>query len=280
MTYLCRNWTWYHSCTGRSCGSKGPGTGGRPKAGAREMLSFLRRWLGTVEPRPKGPLEGEDPAVTLERTLGILERELAEAGESLGAVAAIRRDLEMRRTRADEMVARLTGQAERAIALGRDDLARQALAARWKAERSRDELQESLAEVDRQQAALEAARDALRQKTEQFRARKAEMDARLSAAEAQLRLQEAMASVSGEVAAVTRAQGRLEEHLEATRARTEALAELAPLGTAIGGQEDPLEREIAHLERAQRVDREMARLKQETMAEKDANEAREGQGEG
>ena len=42
----------------------------------------------------------------------------------------------------------------------------------------------------------------------------------------------------------------------------------------------PLEREIAHLERAQRVDRELARLKQEAMAEKVANEASNGTMEG
>ncbi len=111
-------------------------------------------------------------------------------------------------------------------------------------EHRHDELQETLAEVDNQQAALEAVRESLRQKTEQFRARKAEVEARLSAAGTRLRLQEAMASVSQDVEAVTRAQGHLEERLDSTRARPEALAELAPLGTGVGGQEDPLEREI------------------------------------
>ncbi len=244
------------------------------------MLDFLRRFFRAAGPEPARQLEEEDPRVTLAQRLQTLDRELAEAGESLRAVAAIRRDLEMRRTRTDELVARHTGQAERAVALGRDDLARQLLAARWEAEKRRDELQESLAEVNRQQEALEAAREALRQKTEQFRARKAEMDARLSAAETRIRLQEAMASISEDVAAVARAQGHLEEQLEATRARTDALAELAPRGATIGGEEDPLEREIARLERAQRVDRELDRIKQEATAEKDASEAREGKREG
>ena len=244
------------------------------------MLDFLRRFFGVAKPTPDRQPEEEDPRVTLARRLQTLDRELADAGESLRAVAVIRRDLEMHRTRADETLARHSGQAERAVALGREDLARQALAARWEMERRRDELQESLSEVDRHQAALEAARESLRQQTEQFRARKAEMDARLSAAETRIRLQEAMASVSQDVAAVTRAQGHLEEHLEATRARAEALAELAPRGVSMGDQEDPLEREIAHLERAQRVDREMARLKQEAMVEKDGNEATNGTREG
>lgn len=244
------------------------------------MLGFLRRFFGTAKPDPDRQVEEEDPGVTLARGLAGLERELAEAGESLRAVAAIRGDLEMRRTRADEMVACHTGQAERALALGREDLARQLLAARWEAEQRRDELQESLAEVNRQQEALEAAREALRHKTEQFRARKAEMDARLSVAETRIHLREAMASISEDVAVVARAQGHLEEQLEATRARTDALAELAPRGAAIGGEEDPLEREIARLERAQRVDRELDRIKQEATAEKDASEAREGKREG
>ncbi len=242
------------------------------------MLDFLRRVFGNTKPAP-GPgrrVEEEDPSVTVERSLAGLERELAQADESLRAVAAMRSDLAVRRAQVDEAIAHHAGQAERALPLGREDLARQALALRWEMERRRNEMDESLAEVDRQEAALEAARDALRQKVEQLRVRKVEMDARLAAADAQVRLREVMASVPGDIAAVTRAQERLDEHVEATRARAEALAGLSPQGSDVGGQGDSLERQIRDLERARRVDVELERIKREALAEKGVSAAEEG----
>ncbi|MCL4533630.1 MAG: hypothetical protein M1370_00505, partial [Bacteroidetes bacterium] len=151
-----------------------------------------------------------------------------------------------------------------------------ALALRWEMERRRNEMDKSLAGVDSQQTALEAARDALRQKVEQLRVRRVEMDARLAAAGAQVRLREVMASVPGDIAAVTRAQERLDEHVGTARVRAEALAELTPRGGDVGGQGDSLERQIRDLERAHRVDLELERVKQEALAEKGVSVAEEG----
>jgi phage shock protein A len=146
-------------------------------------------------------------------------------------------------------------------------------------ERRRNELEESLGGVDHQTAALEAARDALHQKVEQFRVRKVEMDARLAAADAQIRLREVMASAPGDVAAVTRAQERLGEHVEAMRAQAAALGELTLRSGDVGTQPHPLEREIRDLERARRLELELERIKQEALAEEGITAADEGKEE-
>lgn len=242
------------------------------------MLDFLRRVFGNTKPAPGSGrrVEEEDPGVTVERTLAGLERELGQADESLRTIAAMRSDLAVRRTQVDEAIAHHAGQAGRALPLGREDLARQALALRWEMERRRSELEESLAGVDRQQIALEAARDALRQKVDQLRVRRVEMDARLAAADAQIRLREVMASAPVDIAAVTRAQERLEEHVGTARVQAEALAGLAPGGPDVGGQGDSLERQIRDLERAHRVELELERIKREALAEGGVSAAEEG----
>ena len=102
------------------------------------------------------------------------------------------------------------------------------------------------------------------------------MDARLAAADAQIRLREVMASAPVDIAAVTRAQERLEEHVGTARVRAEALAGLAPGGPDVGGQGDSLERQIRDLERARRVDVELERIKREALAEKGVSAAEEG----
>ena len=220
-------------------------------------------------------MKEEDPGVSVERTLADLERELRQADDSLRAVAAMRSGLSMRRARADEAVALHSGQAERALSLGSEELARQALALRWDMERRRGEVEESLAEVDRQAAALEGARDALRQKVEQLRVRRVDMDARLAAADEQIRLRQVMDSVPRSIDAISRARERPVDHEAAAPPLGEARAGLTSRDGA-EGEGGSLERQIRDLERARRVDLELERIKREALAETDASLAEEG----
>ncbi len=186
-------------------------------------------------------------------------------------MAATRRTLEAQEAEAGEVVARHAEQAERALALGREDLARQALALRWAGEQRRGELAKGLTELVGQQAALESARDGLRQKLEGLRAQQAEIGARMAAAEARLRLRQVMDSASSEVAAIARAQERMEEQVTTRTARADALEEV---GSLYSGSGDPLEREIRRLERSHRVEQALERIRREALAERGSGEPR------
>lgn len=232
-------------------------------------MDLFRRLFG-AQPQPRPPSGAEeDPHATLRHTIAAMERELARADASLRAVDAVRRDLDSRRARLEDTAIRYGDQAERALKVGHEELARQALALRSEVDRQVEQLDETRQEVLRQQAALEGARDDLRLRLEEIRSRQAELGTRLAAAEAQLRLREAVAA-SDDTTTAGRAVERLESRLEETRARAGALEELAPAEGNRQGNGDTLEQELNRLERAQRVDRELERIRLEAIAERNA----------
>jgi len=226
------------------------------------MQNLWRRLRGTAQSKAQRELAA-DPMATLTRGLASLERELAQAEQSLRAIAAVRHDADLRRAEAGETADRYVGQARRALAVGREDLARQALALSREAEQKRKEMEANDAEIARQQAALEAARDGLRRQIEELRARRATAGASLAAAEAQLRVREAMAATADDVAAMGRSLERLDEQTLGAQARAEALAELA------GGEAGPLEQELRRLERRQRLEQDLERVKREALARRE-----------
>jgi len=224
------------------------------------MFEFIDRLFGSAGAKVNPGPEEEDPRVTLSRGTDLLKGELAQAEESLRAVAAMKGDMERRRDEAGDAAERHARQAERAMGMGREDLARQALALRWEAERRREELERGVSEVDRQQTNLESARDELRQRLERMLARQVEMGARMTVAEAQIQLREATSAVR-EKGEVNQMQRSLDQRV--------ITADKEAWSLPAAGDTDPgerLEREIRGLERDRRVQSELERLKREAIA--------------
>ncbi|MHB1415112.1 MAG: PspA/IM30 family protein [Chloroflexota bacterium] len=230
------------------------------------MFDFLRRLFGAEQTTRRNQEAQADPHKILAQAVAGLEADLAEAQRSLRAVEATRRALETRRAGLRQGAEEREWQAERALAVGREDLAKQALAMAQGARQEEEEVAANIAEVVDQQAGLESARDSLQRRLTDLRARRAELAGRLAAATAELQTREAVADDSANSAAVARAMEQIEDRVEGVQARAGALGELDGRGGGAIGGADALEGEIRTVERARRVERELARVRQEALA--------------
>ena len=174
----------------------------------------------------------------------------------------------MQEAQLQQAVVKLTGQAQQAIAAGRDDLARTALERKNVAQTEVESLGRQVAELADQQEKLVDSERKLRLKIEAFRTRKETIKAQYSAAEAQVRISEAATGVGGEMADVGLAMQRAIDKTENMRARAGAVQELEAAGTfedltALGSGQDDIDRQLARLSNSSAVDDELAKLKAE-----------------
>ena len=206
----------------------------------------------------------EDPRETLDYSYQRQLELLQKVRRGVADVATSRKRVELQATQLNSEVDKLTLSAQRALEQGREDLAREALT-------RKSGLQQQLADLQQQHAALQAeeeklirASTRLQAKVDAFRTRKETIKATYSAAEAQTRINEAFSGMSEEMGDVGLAIQRAEDKTLQMQARASAVDELL----ASGALEDPsgtyksdIERELDALASDSQVENELAALK-------------------
>lgn len=211
----------------------------------------------------------EDPREVLDYAYDQQQEMLGEVRRGLVEVATAKRQLQQQMRRLEDRIPRLDEQARRALALGREDLAVQALNRRETAAAELGDLQRQIDEVAEEERRLAAAQQALAARVDEFRGRRQVMSARYTAAEAQVRAKEALTGVSDELTELGKALGRAEEKTERMRARAsaiDALIDLGALDLPLGG-DDAVERELRRAQAERTVAERLAALKAELAAE-------------
>jgi phage shock protein A len=206
----------------------------------------------------------EDPRQVLDYAYGQQQEMLINLRRGLVDVATSKHQLEQQARKLDERIPRLDDQARRAIAAGRDDLARVALERKRTAVAEVEGLNRQIAEVEADKQRLSAQERALQVRIEQFRTHRDVVSARYSAAEAEVRVKESLAGVSGELAQLGMAVGRAEEKADRLQARARAIDSLVDIGalpSAGGG--DFVEAELVRIAAGTEIDEELARIKSE-----------------
>src|SRR2546422_4971508 len=152
-------------------------------------------------------------------------------------VAPAKQQLEQQAQRLESRIPPLDDQARRAVAAGRDDLARVALERKQLALNEMEGLTKQVAEVEADKHRLAGQERTLQVRIEQFRTHRQVVSARYTAAEAEVRLKESLAGVSGELAELGMAVGRAEEKAERLQARAKPIDTLGDLAAfpAVGG---------------------------------------------
>src|SRR3954451_22659461 len=168
----------------------------------------------------------EDPGETLdysyERQLELLQN----VKRGIADVVTAKKRLEMQEAQLQQSVVKLETQAREAVAAGREDLARQALAreaGRQEQWQSRDQQAEQL---QQQQDKLVASEKALSAKVEACRTQKETIKAQYSAAKAQVRIGEAATGIGEQMADTGLAIQRAKDKTEQMQARASAIDEL------------------------------------------------------
>jgi phage shock protein A len=205
----------------------------------------------------------EDPRSSLNYSLHRLEDNQRAINNSLVEVLAAKKNMHAQRSQLEGNLNRLDDQALTAVQAGRDDLARKAL------ERKQD-LMLRLPDLERNIELLEVQVDYLRQgqvelerKTNQLRMKKEELQSMYQASQAQLRVREALSGISADLADVGTTIQRIEERIQAMRSRTEAIDYLVAQGALpdILNTGDDIDRQLLEVNRTQRIEEELARMK-------------------
>ncbi len=206
----------------------------------------------------------EDPRETLDYSYQRQLELLQKVRRGVADVATSRKRVELQANQLNTEVDKLNLAAQRALEQGREDLAREALT-------RKSGLQQQLADLQTQHAALQGeeeklvrASQRLQAKVDAFRTRKETIKATYSAAEAQTRINEAFSGIGEEMGDVGMAIQRAEDKTAQMQARAGAIDELLASGVLddpTGSTKDDITRELDQLASTAQVENELASMR-------------------
>ena len=211
----------------------------------------------------------EDPRETLDYSYKKQLDLLQKVRRGVADVATSRKRIEVQMTQLTSQSDKLHSQAQKALSLGREDLAREALTRRSGLESQIVDLRAQHDTLQGEEEKLTLAAQRLQAKVESFRTRKETIKASYTAAEAQTRIGEAFSGISEEMSDVGLAVQRAEDKTAQLQARSGAIDELLASGAlddATGTQRDDITLELDRLASTNDVELELARMKGELPA--------------
>ena len=213
----------------------------------------------------------EDPRETLDYSYQRQLDLLAQVRRGVADVATSRKRVELQVNQLQAQADKLQGQAEQAIKVNREDLAREALTRKSGITGQITELKAQQTQLMGEEEKLTLAQQRLNAKVEAFRTRKETIKATYTAAEAQTKINEAFSGISTEMGDVGQAIQRAEDKTAQMQARAGAIDELLASGAldtpaTLGGGDD-ISRELEAMSSESDVERELAALKAGTTPE-------------
>lgn len=206
----------------------------------------------------------EDPRETLDYSYQKQQELLAKVRRGVADVATSRKRVELQINQLEQQGAKLQDQAQKAITMDREDLAREALTRKSGLTTQINDLKAQHAQLQAEEEKLTLAQQRLQAKVEAFRTRKETIKATYTAAEAQTRINEAMSGIGDELGDVGQAIQRAEDKTAQTQARAGAIDELIASGAledVTAGPGDDISRELDALSSQADVEAELAALK-------------------
>ena len=229
-------------------------------------MGLMRRLAALFRAKANKALDrAEDPREMLdysyERQLELLQR----VRRGVADVATSRKRVELQLAQLQQSAAKLQGQAQQALATGREDLAREALTRRAAVMSQSGDLQGQEASLQAEEDKLTVASQNLAAKVDAFRTRKETIKATYTAAEAETSIREAVTGISEEMGDVGMAIQRAQDKTEQMQARAGALDELLASGAledaTVPGGRDEIQSQLDALTAGHDVDDELARMK-------------------
>ncbi len=225
----------------------------------------------------------EDPRETLDYSYQRQLELLQKVRRGVADVATSRKRVELQATQLNTQADKLTQQAQKALEVGREDLAREALTRRSGLQQQIGDLQTQHAQLQGEEEKLTRASQRLQAKVDAFRTRKETIKATYSAAEAQTRINEAFSGISEEMGDVGLAIQRAEDKTQQMQARAGAIDELLASGALddpTGTAKDDITLELEQLASTSEVEDELSRMKASLGAGPAAPQAIEGAQQG
>jgi len=213
----------------------------------------------------------EDPVEIMEYGYQQQQELLQKVRRGLVEVATSKKQLEQQAAQLRAKAPRMDDQAKRAMAAGREDLARISLERKHTALGELAELERQLSDVAADQQRLQTAQSQLSDRIERYKTHKDITTARYSAAAAQVRVNEALVGIGGELAELSMALGRAEEKTSRMIARASAIDALIETGALDAPtSHDRVEDELRRTATEQQIEADLAALKAQVQKEKPA----------
>ncbi len=207
----------------------------------------------------------EDPRETLDYSYKRQLELLTKVRRGVADVATSRKRVELQVAQLNQSADKLTQQAQKALSVGREDLAREALTRKSALAGQLADLEQQRAQLQGEEEKLTLASQRLQAKVESFRTQKETIKAQYTAAEAQTRINEAFSGISEEMGDVGMAVQRAEDKTAQMQARAGAIDELIASGALDDASSlnrgDDISRELDALSSASDVESELAALK-------------------
>jgi phage shock protein A len=207
----------------------------------------------------------EDPRETLDYSYQRQLEMLQKVRRGVADVATSRKRLELQIQQLEQQQNKLTEQGKKALQVGREDLAREALTRRSGLDGQLGDLRLQYTNLQGEEEKLTLASQRLQAKVDSFRTRKETIKATYTAAEAQTKINEAFSGISEEMGDVGLAIQRAEEKTDNMKARAGAIDELLASGALedFSGPRDDIQAELDRVGSGTDVELELQRLKGE-----------------
>lgn len=206
----------------------------------------------------------EDPRETLDYSYTKQLELLQKVRRGVADVATSRKRVELQISRLQTESDKLHDQAQKALAVSREDLAREALTRRSGLEQQISDLATQHAALQAEEEKLTLAAQRLQARVEAFRTKKETIKATYTAAEAQTRITEAVSGISEELGDVGLAVQRAEDRTTEMQARAGAVDELIASGAledVTGTSKDDITLELERMASTNDVELELTRMK-------------------
>jgi phage shock protein A len=205
----------------------------------------------------------EQPDEMLDLSYEQMLDHLTKVRQALVTVAASRKQIELQEQQLQHSADHLQDQAKAALAVGREDLAREALQRKAAAQGQIDGMESQHQQLNEEQDKLEQTLAALQQRVNQFRTQKETLKAQYTAASAEASVNESVAGISTTLGDSGAALDRAQDKIATMQARAGALDELLQSGVLedVGGGTDDIQKELDEAGASADVDRQLAALK-------------------
>jgi phage shock protein A len=208
----------------------------------------------------------EDPRETLDYSYQKQMELLQKVRRGVADVATSRKRVELQMKKLQQESDKLEGQARKALELGREDLAREALTRRANIVAQISDLNTQYESLQGQEENLVRQSKQLESKVEAFRTQKETIKATYTAAQAQAQIGEAFSGISEEMGDVGMAIQRAQDKTAQLQARASAVDELMQSGALddpTGLSKDDITRQLEALSSGGAVDDQLSQMKLE-----------------
>lgn len=207
----------------------------------------------------------ENPNETLDYSYQKQLELLQKVRRGVADVATSRKRLELQMNQLTQQQTKLQGQAQKAMQMNREDLAREALTRKSGLDQQISDLQTQHESLQTEEQKLTTASQRLQAKVDAFRTKKETIKATYTAAEAQTKIGEAFTGISEEFGDVGLAVQRAEDKTAQLQARAGAVDELIASGALddmTGSSKDDISTQLDALSSDNDVEMELARMRE------------------